>query len=455
MMSLFQKPHRVGGCRSNAGAGFRGVARKLKSDQRGSVVVVTALVIPVLVMSAGMGVEVSHWAMVKLELQRTADIAALAGATDYEITKDARSAANAAASVAELNGAAGSTSRTWNESTQLLRDNQITAQVRTGVRQDLDTALEVTVSQPVTLLLTRIMSSSQSVTVSATGWAELRTSVQPCVLALKSGGITFQGSVDVKLTGCSMRSNGSISQTGNAANVSASAFYADGSIDSRVTGTRHEYAGTITDPYLTHSGVQTALGRLVSSPTGNGNGNGKGKGKSQDDAPSPDNETLSSGTWPTWNIKGKLSLNPGIYYVNGDISLGGQAELTGTGVTIVTSGTLSMHGGASITLSAALKPTNPGDAVEGGAIPGVVFVGNSASTSVFRGNTSPALTGVVYYPNGALDFGGTAQVGSPGCLEVIAASVELKGNSSMEANCARYGALPFSSGGPATVVLVQ
>lgn len=166
--------------------------------------------------------------------------------------------------------------------------------------------------------------------------------------------------------------------------------------------------------------------------------------------------TLSPGTWTEWDFHKNVILKPGIYYVNGSISLGAQASLSGTGVTIVTSGALSMHGGAIMTLSAALAPVNANDAITGGAIPGIVFAGNSTATSVFRGNTSPSLTGVVYYPNGKLDFGGTAQGGSRGCLEIIAASVEMGGSSTMSSRCSDYGALRFSSGGgPATVALVR
>lgn len=267
-MAWFQKSYEARGCSLKVGTGFRVVARKLGCDQRGSIVVITALVIPVLVMSAGMGVEISHWTVVKLELQRTADLAALAGAIEYAIASDASKAANAAANIAELNGAAGSTTRTWNPSTKLLSDNQITAQVTAGVRQSQDTALKVTVSQTVPLLLTRIMSSSQSVTISATGWAEFRTSVQPCILALGVGrtGVTAQGNPDVRLTGCSMRSNASIS-TGGSATMSASAFYANGSITGSVTGgPKYPNASTVPDPYASHPAVQAAFGKLASSP---------------------------------------------------------------------------------------------------------------------------------------------------------------------------------------------
>jgi len=58
-------------------------------------------------MVAGMGIEITHWTVVKLELQRTADVASLAGAMEYALASNAQDAANEAANVAELNGATG------------------------------------------------------------------------------------------------------------------------------------------------------------------------------------------------------------------------------------------------------------------------------------------------------------------------------------------------------------
>lgn len=116
----------------------------------------------------------------------------------------------------------------------------------------------------------------------------------------------------------------------------------------------------------------------------------------------------------------------------------------------MTSGSLTLTGGASLTLSAA---TTAGAA--NGAIPGILFAGNSVAASSFRGNTSPTLTGVIYYPNGALDFGGTAQGGSSGCLQVIASSVALKGTSGLAANCSSYGTLRFNSNTTVAAALVQ
>lgn len=413
--------------------------RKVRRDRRGGVAVLMTMAAPTLVMIVGFGVEVTHWTVVKLELQRTADVAALGGAAEYAIASNAQDAANAAASVAELNGATGATSRTWNAGSQTLTDNQITVQVGAGVRDGNTVGVAVTVAQSVPLALTRVMSSLSSVTIGASGWAEVAAKVQPCLLALapNGGGVTGQGTPNLTLTGCTVRSNASIS-TGGAASMSAAAFYANGSITGGgISGALHPDDGTIPDPYAQYAPVQNAFAQLKA-----------GAGTSFGDTPHAI-DMLSPGTYSGWSIKGTVNLLPGIYYVNGDISLGAQASVSGGGVTIVTSGALSMTGGATLAVSAAQTGSTSG------AIPGVVFVGSSTSASSFLGNTSPSLTGVVYLPNSDINFGGTAQGGTTGCLEVIAKSVALHGNASMASNCLSYGTVAFSSDTSNPVALVQ
>lgn len=398
-----------------------------------------AMTSPTLIMAVGIGVEVTHWTVVKLELQRTADVAALAGAEEYALASNAQNAANAAADLAELNGAAGAATRSWNAGSQTLTDGQVSVQVAAGVRNSKNIGVAATITQTVPLALTQMMSSLSSVTIAASGWAEVAANVQPCILALdpKGGGVTGQGNPNLVLTGCSVRSNASIS-TGGSASMSAPAFYANGSITGGgISGALHPNDGTIPDPYATNAAVQGAFGKLVPNA-----------GTSFSDKPK-DIDVLTPGTYSGWDIKGTVSLLPGIYYVNGPISLGAQASVSGAGVTIVTSGALSMNGGAALNVSASQTGSTTG------AIPGVVFAGNSTAANSFLGNTSPSLTGVVYFPNSDLDFGGTAQGGTTGCLEVIAKSVTLKGNASMASNCSAYGTLPFSSDTSIPATLVQ
>ncbi len=419
---------------------IRAAVPGLVRDQRGGVLVVMAVLLPVLLMCVGLGIDISRWSMVKQELQRTVDLAAYAGAADFAVSNDAQGAANTAANLAEMNGAAGGTSRPWNSSTKILSDGQVTIQVSKGIRDSQSTAFQVIVTQPDTISFARLMGLLPAINIAATGWAEAQTSMQPCLLALNNAGLGVSaiGNASATLSGCFARSNASIATVGNA-NISASGFYANGLITGSETGgPLHPNDGVIADPYASYSPVQTALGRLL-----------PGYGRSFSDKPHGDS-SLSSGEWSSWDIKGQVTLERGIYHVNGPISVGAQGSLSGMGVTIVTSGSLTLTGGASLTLSAATTADTANY-----AIPGILFAGNSMIASSFRGNTSPSLTGVVYYPNGALDFGGTAQGVSSGCLQVIASSVALKGTSGLAANCSSYGTLRFNSDITVAAALVQ
>lgn len=415
-------------------------ANELRRDQRGGVALMTAMSFIVILMCAGLSIDVSNWSLVKQELQRTVDLAAFAGAASFSSSNDAMGAANIAANLAELNGASGSTSRTWNAGTMTLSDGQVNVQVSKGIRNSKNTAFQVIITQPAPVTFAKIFQSADIITVGATGWAETRVNVQPCIFAMDiaGAGVSAVGTASLAVTGCSVRSNASIATVGSAS-MSAQAFYANGLITGSETGgPLVPNDGTIPDPYANYSPVQTALNRLM-----------PGYGSSFSNMPNS-TSSLSAGDWSRWDIKGAVTLDAGIYYIHGPISIGAQGSLSGTGVTIVTSGSLVMVGGASLTLSAAKIV----DAVHG-AIPGVVFAGNSTGPSSFAGNTSPSLTGVIYYPKGAIDFGGTAQGGSSGCLQAISSSIAFRGTSSLASNCAGYGTLGFNSDSAVAGTLVQ
>ena len=452
MTALLDGLHRAARRGSSAGAAGWAAIRRLGRDRRGSIALVMAFATPTLVMAVGMGVEVSHWTVVKLQLQRTADLAALAGATEYALTGSARNAADAAASVAELNGAAGSATRTWNEGSKLLGSGQITAQVTSSNGQGPNVVLKVVVSQTVPLVLTRIMSSLPSVAIGATGSARLGTSPQPCVLALREGGsgVSATGVTTVVLKGCAVRSNAGITASG-VSHITASAFYAtkeifSTSITSSIIGDQYSKTPSILDPYAKHSPLQAALGTLKPdegipfSPTGSS-------------AVLPPPGSIRS-RWTIGGVGTKITLAPGIYYVNGDVNIGGvNVSLSGVGVTIVISGSFKING-VDVSINLAAAETSK---AQGGAIPGIVLAGNKYDGNISIGGVgnSVPLTGVVYYPYGKVSFGGVNYGVGNECLQVIAASVEFSGVSSLAADCAKYGALSFASSGVNAIALVQ
>lgn len=419
----------------------------MSGDRRGSVALLTGIMVPVLVMSVALGVEITSWSVGKVQLQRIADLSAWAGAMQYASLNDPQMATRVAADVAELNGVSGATVRTWSAGTLTTTDNLVTAQLVSGVHSASDNAIKVTVKRSVLKTLSGIFpSTQQSVTLSAVSYAEIMSlGPQPCIVALGGGvdgtvtgvDIGLLGNATLNATGCSVRSNDVISQSGSGS-INAPGVYAGGTISGSVCCDLHANAGQIPDPYANNIALQAALALV---PLGIGTAVSVKSNATQNIVP---------GSYSGWNVQGTLNLAPGLYLINGNFSAGAQANVTGTGVTIIVSGTVSTGGGASLALSA------PTITPVGNAIPGVLIAGNSTNGMTFQGNSTAPLTGVIYFPRANLSFGGTSGGGSSGCTEVIAASITLKGASNLAANCSGYGTVPFSSlPGMASVALVR
>src|SRR3978361_2398267 len=81
--------------------------------QRATVAIIVGVCAPMLTIAMALGIEVTNWSVTKQRLQRTADAAALAAVESYLVNGNAQTSATYGAYVAELNGAAGSATRTW------------------------------------------------------------------------------------------------------------------------------------------------------------------------------------------------------------------------------------------------------------------------------------------------------------------------------------------------------
>jgi Flp pilus assembly protein TadG len=420
-------------------------------QRQGSVAMMTGVMAPVLLMSTAMGIEVAWWSTAKVELQRTADLAAWAGAMTYAGSRDALRAARTAVDLAEINQTSGTVSRGWNAASLMLTDGLITAQIVSGVRDASQNAVKVTVKRTMATSFSRIFPSvGPSVTVTAEAVAEIgiiEAGPQPCMTALGKGvdGITtgsdttFSGNVDLNAVGCALRSNTGITKNGNGI-VRADGVYAGGSISSRICCDVHPDSGQIPDPYANFKPLNDAFAFLGGSSAGSVS------------VSSNSTRPLAAGTSGGWTVNGTLTLAAGLYVVNGNISVGAQGTISGTGVTIVTSGTVSMNGGSTLSLTAAT--TNN---AQNNAVPGVLLAGTSHGSVTVAGNAAPQLTGLVYFPHASLKFAGASSAGSGGgCLQVMASSITMVGTADLEANCSAYGMLEFGSLPAAkTVALVQ
>jgi len=138
------------------------------------------------------------------------------------------------------------------------------------------------------------------------------------------------------------------------------------------------------------------------------------------------------------DIQGTVNLAPGVYIVDrGNFSVGSQARVTGSGVTIVLTGsttssiaTIIVNGGASLDLTA---PTE----FENSYWQDILFFqdprGTSAQSRINGGGTMD-LEGVFYMPNGTIQYSGNAG-SSATCLFFVAYRVSLAGTSDFGNNC--------------------
>ena len=131
------------------------------------------------------------------------------------------------------------------------------------------------------------------------------------------------------------------------------------------------------------------------------------------------------------SVKGNVTFNPGLYLIDGTFSNTGVTSLSGSGVTFVVGGNVTLNGNLTMTLAA---PTS-------GPFSGILFFGDrdaTAETIRINGNASTTLKGAVYFPTGNLNFTGSSSA-SGGCTQVIANTIEFTGNSGIRSSCEGAG----------------
>lgn len=403
----------MSGCRP----GWRGLLR----DRRGSVAVVMALVLPLVVGMVTMGVETGLWFAAKRELQSAADGGALSGAFEVQ-AKTGTAAIHQAANRDALRNA-----RNANPVPTI----EINAPPLSGRYLGDARAVEVIVRQPQTLLFAKMFLGSLGVTARAVG-----RSGSPgdyCVIALEAAAAStaeFTGSADIDLGNCGIAANSSHLQ---ALEVSGSAevtalfaemvggYEVSGSgqllVDEIITG-----SSAIDDPYADlDMGVPGACSEVTSYKN---------------------TTTISPQTWcggVSFEANADVTFQPGVYYVKGgEFKVNGNATLSGSGVTIVLTdysgdwSRININGGAVVNLAA---PTS-------GPFSGVVFYQDrdapSTGSHTFNGGATMELTGVIYIPRQEIKFSGGNETGG-GCTRLIGRIVTFTGNADIDNECEGTG----------------
>jgi len=398
-------------------------------DRRGNYAVITALLSPVLIGSAGLATEGGLWMYVHQSLQGAADSAALSAATLYSLNSS-RNLSDQAQSVVATYGYTVGTSGTT------VTVNRPPA---TGSYTGNNKAIEVIVTTQQSRLLSSIFATG-AVTVAGRAVALPGNNGAGCVLTLNataSGAVTSNGSSGITLSQCAVYDNSNNSSAlvnGGSATINALSVNVVGQVSggSGITTTQGTNTGVspTTDPYA--GVVMPTLG-----------------GCNQNNASYNSNATISPGVYCNGiqiNAGAVVTMNPGVYFIDrGTLKMSGNSTLKGTGVTIIfTSSTGSNYADATINGGSTLAITAPTT----GATKGIVMFGDrnmpTSTTFKFNGGDTQVLGGAVYIPKGTLQYAGGNNA-STNCTQVIADTVTFVGNSLLKINCSGAGTVPIGA----------
>ncbi len=231
------------------GGDFRAPHRKsLRAELRGSVAIVAAIGVTVLIYAAAIAIDLANLYYIKSEDQRIADQSAIAAAFAYESSGSTVTVQKEAASLALANGSGSAT---------------VTAAIVNAPSGDGNLAAYVTVTSPVLLsgfgrFTTETKThpaGTSSFTASGAAYAEIH-GAPPCILATQTSnatGITAYGGARIAATSCDIASNSSITLS-NGPTFTATVTEAVGSISlsggAVINGTQAPNSSRFTDPYL-------------------------------------------------------------------------------------------------------------------------------------------------------------------------------------------------------------
>jgi Flp pilus assembly protein TadG len=403
-----------------------GVARRIRQDQSGQMLIMAALGMAALMGFMALAVDVGLDFRSKRNMQIAADSAAVAGALDYKYNASVSSAQSAGQQAATANGV------TNGSNGAVVTINIPPA---SGPNSGSTGFVEAIVSTQNSSFFGRIFSES-SVTVAARSVATTGSNPAACAWALAKSGtdvaLTGSGSIDLN---CNLYDNSSSS---NALKVTGS-----GSLVAKGIGIVGNYtdtgSGTISPkPTTGMSPVSNPLSlSMPTIPTGTCSSN------CNPNFSTSSNNTLAAGTYSSvsnsgagsltiqggsiingnvsntsggamtfapgnYTINGNLSntgsgamtLGAGNYIVTGNLDLTASGSLTATGVTFFVEGSTTISGSGGMNLTA---PTS-------GSYNGVLFFqppSDSSGISI-TGSGSMTVEGIVDAPSAALSLTGSA-----------------------------------------------
>ena len=422
--------------------------RALISDCRGNVLMITAFALPVVIGATGLGIHTLQLSLMKRQLQRQADSAALAGAYSLYQGKGDSVAIAAATRSLEQNNMQASAAPT-------LTPEPFTSADGTSYNQTMLVSVAVPVPTPF-----MAMFGHSSSTVLAEARAAVARDGKFCYLAVEENettGVRFQGNTNLDL-GCGVATNAKGSSAviaSGSAFVRASPIAAMGSVPPATN-----YApDTLLLPNYAH--VDDPFADKAYSPdnqTVSSNACKKGNNWNTINVASGVTTTSANliastgvggpGCYGTISVSGTLTLSPGTYYLanganNAGLQVSAQGRLICHGCTFVLTSTspnnqnshstINIHGSAALDVSA---PTS-------GTYEGITMYRDSRAAAssqccTINGNSSSKLSGAFYFPKDELTFNGTTGM-VLNCFQMVSRRLKFTGNSEIINSCTPPG----------------
>ena len=395
---------------------------RLFRDERGQTTIITAVCLTALCGMAGLSVDVGALFKARRQLQTAADAAALGAAGELAYGD----APTYAKTVAALNGVTDGS----NGYTVTVNASPNTTGPLNGPFAGNSLYAEVIVSQSAPTYFMKLFHIT-SMTVSARAVAGNGPSTG-CIYTLDPSGIDIglTGSGSLAMPDCGVIVNSASSNAVDLTGVSSLTAQSIGIVGSYVAGNNT----TINPAPVT--GIPPVGNPLasVSAPSFNPSSCLPSQTITSTTTIGP---SVSGGVicYNGLSISGSgtITMNPGVYIINGGMSSTGSAQISGTDITIylaAPNGSLSLAGSGALNISAPNCDTNPADCSN--PYDGILFYEDPADTNSMKvaGNNNSQVKGIFYAPNASLVLTGTS--GTNFYTDLVVHALSISGNGTLQ-----------------------
>jgi Flp pilus assembly protein TadG len=444
-------------------------------DRRGAVAVAVAVLLPVLIGFAGIGIEVGLWFAVQRQNQSAADAAAISAGLEYaaQIESGVPTDPTAAATTAANCNLFSTSSSSSNAVCPLpsSASNTITlypcygysftvgSSCNTSPSNGALNAVQVALTQPLNTTFANIVTAIwgpnvNTVNVTTTAIAAFPAGAA-CILALDptvaSAVLVNNGTLSNQNCWTAANSSSGSALNCNGCTIAGPTTVGGGdavSNNGQLNGSPNRtYASPIADPYaatLTHAFLTTGMPNAPCP--GTGPSYPPNCIISGPNVPSGSTIILSPGTQiaGTLSFSGTITLSPGTYWVtDGNLMLAGALTCQGCspggqGVTIIFTtkqgsaiGSLQVPTSQSLMINLNAPSTGP---FAGRLMVQDTVAGVTPAPGGPIGSPGATLSGLLYFPNTSLSFAGNVQTEGSKCLVAVASQFTLAGNIGLDAS---------------------